>query len=161
MADPEGTGQDLVTGHDAAIGLAAGLVVWAPWIPPPVFRPTGLVAGPSTANSIAFHWSRPPTGPLPDKYLILGGGTVVGSVAGTVTSYRPAGLTPATTYQYRVVAVRGRKRSRQSALLTVRTLTPPISQARLQGSWGVHAKTIGPAPPGRRSGYMTWQLSPA
>jgi Fibronectin type III domain len=65
------------------------------------------VAGPSTANSIAFRWSRPPAGPLPDKYLILGSSTVASSVAGTVTSYRRASLTPATTYQYRVVAVRG------------------------------------------------------
>ena len=181
------TAPDLVTSHEPAIGqapptvaprrrrrwlvvllaavvvlgLAAGLVVWAPWTPPPVLRPTGLVAGPSTANSITFHWSRPRTGPLPDKYLIIGMDTAAGSVPGTVTSYRQKRLTPASVYQYRVVAVRGSKRSFQSALLTVRTLTPPVSQARLQGSWSVYARSIGPAPPGRRSGYMTWNLSPA
>jgi hypothetical protein len=143
------------------LGLAAGLLVWAPWTPPPVLRPTGLVAGPSTANSVTFHWSRPRTGPLPDKYLVIGMEPEAGSVAGTVTSYRQTGLTPATIYQYRVVAVRGGKRSPPSAVLTVRTLTPAISQARLQGSWSVHARTIGPAPPGRRNGYMTWNLSPA
>jgi hypothetical protein len=141
------------------LGLAVGLVVWAPWTPPPVLRPSGLVAGPATANSIAFRWSRPPAGPLPDKYLILGGGTVASSVAGTVTSYRQASLTPATIYQYRVVAVRDGKRSPGSAVLTVRTLTPPISQARLQGSWQVYAKNIGHVP-GSRNGYMRWQLSP-
>jgi hypothetical protein len=142
------------------LGLAAGLVVWAPWIPPPVLRPTGLVAEPSTANSIAFHWARPPTGPLPDKYLILSSGTAAGSVAGTATSYRQKGLTPATSYQYRVVAVRGGKRSPQSALLMVSTLTPPISQARLQGPWNVYAKNIHPSP-GSRNGNISWQLSPA
>ena len=127
------------------LGLAAGLLVWAPWTPPPpVLRPAGLAAGPATANSITFRWSRPATGPLPDKYLILSDGTVAGSVAGTVTSYRQAGLTPASAYQYRVVAVRDGKRSVRSALLTVRTLTPPISQARLQGSWNVYAKNAGP-----------------
>ena len=141
------------------LGLAAGLVVWAPWTPPPVLRPSGLVAGPSTANSITFRWSRPPTGPPPDKYLILGSGPAASSVAGTATSYRQASLTPATIYQYRVVAVRGGKRSPGSAVLTVRTLTPPISQARLQGSWQVYAKNIGPAR-GGRNGYMRWQLSP-
>jgi hypothetical protein len=141
------------------LGLAAGLVVWAPWIPPPVLRPARLVADPSTANAITFHWSRPPTGPLPDKYLILSSGTVAGTVAGTATSYRQAGLTPAATYQYRVVAVRGGKRSPQSALLTVSTLTPPVSQARLQGSWSVYAKNIGSAP-GGRNGYITWLASP-
>ena len=46
----------------------------------------------------------PAQGPLPDKYLVLGMDTAAGSVAGTVTSYRQTGLTPATTYQYRVVA---------------------------------------------------------
>src|SRR5215468_9864725 len=122
------------------LGLAAGLVVWAPWTPPPVLRPTGLVVGPSTATSVAFHWSRPRTGPLPDKYLILSVDSPVGSVAGTVTSYQQTGLTPANTYQYRVVAVRGGKRSPESALLTVHTLTPPVSQARLQGSWSVYAR---------------------
>src|SRR5215468_2489285 len=49
----------------AAVGVAAaliaGLLAWAPWSPPPVLRPTGLVAGPATANSISFRWSRPPT----------------------------------------------------------------------------------------------------
>jgi hypothetical protein len=176
----------LVTGHDQAVGpapatgaprrrwrwalfllaavvglgLGAGLVLWAPWTPPPVLRPAGLVAGPATASSITFHWSRPPTGPLPDKYLILSSGTVAGSAAGTATSYRQAGLTPAATYQYRLVAVRGGKRSPQSALLTVRTLTPPISQARLQGSWQIYAKNIIHAP-GGRNGYISWQLSPA
>jgi hypothetical protein len=119
------------------LGLTAGLVAWAPWVPPPVLRPAGLVAGPATANSISFRWSRPPTGPLPDKYLILGIGAPAGSVAGTITSYRQTGLTPATTYQYHVVAVRAGKRSPQSTVLTVRTLTPPISQARLQGPWNI------------------------
>jgi hypothetical protein len=141
-------------------GLAAGLVVWAPWIPPPVLRPAGLAAGPATANSISFDWLPPATGPLPDKYLILSDGRAAGSVAGTVTSYRQAGLTPAGTYQYRVVAVRGGKQSPQSALLTARTLTPPLSQARLQGSWSVHVKNIRRAP-GSRNGTDIWDLSPA
>ena len=140
------------------LGLAAGLVVWAPWVVPPVLRPTGLAAGPSTDNSIAFHWSRPATGPLPDKYLILGQGMKAATVAGTVTAYRQAGLTPASNYQYHVVAVRGGKRSPQSAVLILSTLTPPVSAARLQGSWQVYVKNfVGP----RASGYITWQVTPA
>ena len=141
-------------------GLIAGLLVWAPWIPPPVLRPTGLVAGPATANSISFRWSRPPTGPLPDKYLILRDGTVAGSVAGTATSYLRMGLTPASSYQYRVVAVRGGKRSPRSAVLLVSTLTPPISDARLQGSWSVNVKYIQRVF-GRRSETLFWQAIPA
>jgi hypothetical protein len=143
-----------------AAGLTAALVVWAPWIAPPVLRPAGLVAGPSTADSITFRWSNPPTGPLPDKYVILSNGTVAGSVAGTVTSYRQARLTPATAYQYRVLAVRGGKRSPQSAVLAVRTLTPPLSQARLQGSWNVYVKHIRGAP-GSRNGTLLWEFIPS
>src|SRR5215470_15942597 len=140
--------------------LAGGLVVWAPWTQPPVLRPAGLAAGPATANSISFRWSPPATGPLPDKYLILTDGRTAESVAGTVTSYRQAGLTPASTYQYRVVAVRGGQRSPQSAALAVSTVTPPLSQARLQGSWEVYVKNIRGAP-GSRNGSLVWAFTPA
>ena len=184
---PPGSAQVPVTGHDPAVpetppteaprrrrrwpvvtlvavlvvaGLTAGLVVWAPWTPPPVLRPAGLVAGPATANSITFRWVRPATGPLPDKYLVLSDGRVTGSVAGTATSYRRAGLTPASTYQYRVVAVRGGKRSPQSATLAVKTLTPPLSQARLQGPWNVFVKYTRGAH-GNRNGTVPWVLTPA
>jgi hypothetical protein len=142
-----------------ALGLAAGLLVWAPWTPPPVLQPTGLVATQSTANSVAFRWSRPPAGPLPDKYLILSDDTVAASVAGTATSYRQARLDPATSYQYSVVAVRGGKHSPESALLSVSTVTPPISQARLQGPWNVNVKNVG-AVPGGRNGSVSWNFSP-
>jgi hypothetical protein len=142
------------------LGIGAGLVIFAPRTPPPVLRPAGLAAGPSTANSISFHWSRPRTGPLPDKYLILSNGTAAGSVAGTVTSYRGSSLTPATTYQYNVVAVRDGKRSAQSALVTVRTLTPPIALARLQGSWSVYVK-ITHRVRGVKNGTVFWGTRPA
>lgn len=141
-------------------GLVGGLVVWAPWVPLPVLRPTGLVAGPATATSVSFRWSRPPAGPLPDKYLILKDGTVAGSVAGTATSYQRVGLTPASRYRYRVVAVRGGKRSPKSAVLRVSTLTPPISQARLQGSWTVNVKYIQRVF-GRRHETLFWHATPA
>jgi hypothetical protein len=165
------------------VGLAAGLVACAPPgplpaltssspTPPPsspspspsastprVLRPAGLVAARATAHSITVRWSQPPTGPLPNEYLIMSNGTVAGSVAGTVTSYRQGGLTPATTYHYRVVAIRGGVRSPQSAVVTMRTATPPLSQALLQGAWNVYAKNIGH---GWRSrgGSLYWTLRP-
>jgi hypothetical protein len=141
-------------------GLAAGLVVWIHRPPPPVLRPAGLAAGPATANSITFRWARPATGPLPDKYLILSDGRAAGTVAGTVTSYRKGSLTPASTYKYRVVAIRGGKRSPQSAPLAVSTLIPPMSQARLQGPWTVFAKNVGRVP-GGRNGTLSWDFIPA
>jgi hypothetical protein len=122
------------------VGLITGLVIWAPWKSPPLLRPTGLTAGSLTTDSVTFHWSGPATGPLPDKYLILYNGEVIGSVPGTVTSYRTTGLAPDTPYQYRLVAERGGKRSARSSILTMRTAIPPISAARWQGSWTVAAK---------------------
>lgn len=137
--------------------LAAGVVVWAPWVPPPVLRPAGLRAGPATVNSITLRWSRPRTGPLPDKYLIWSNGTLAGSAAGAATSYRQAGLDPGSPYEYRVVAVRGGRRSPSSAPLPLTTRNPPVSQARLQGNWSVHVSAIRSQNLSR--GPRTWSLS--
>jgi hypothetical protein len=126
----------------AVLGLVAGLVIWAPWQSPPLLRPAGLVAGPSTTTSVAFRWAPPATGPQPDRYVILHDGKVIGSVPGTVTSYRGAGLAPATAYRFRLAAVRGGKRSALSSVLVVRTVTPPVSAARLQGPWTVRVKVV-------------------
>ena len=108
----------------ALAGVVIGLVIWAPRASPPLLRPAGLTAGPSTTGSVALHWSRPATGPAPDSYVILRGGQVIGSVRGTVTFYRQGGLAPATAYRYQVAAVRGGKRSAPSSALVVSTATP-------------------------------------
>jgi len=84
------------------LGLVTGLLIWAPWVPPPVLRPAGLSSGSATTSSVSFHWSSPATGPLPDKYLILHNGQVIGSVRGTVTSYQISGLAPASDFAYQV-----------------------------------------------------------
>jgi hypothetical protein len=126
----------------AALGLIAGLVIWAPWASPPLLRPTGLVTGSSTTSSVTFRWSHPATGPAPDMYVILSGGKVVDSVPGNVTSYQATGLAPATAYQYRVAAERGGKRSALSPVVVVRTSTPPTSAALLQGTWTTNVKIV-------------------
>src|SRR5215813_11733418 len=149
----------------AVLGLIAGLVIWAPWKSPPLLRPTGLVAGPSTTSSVAFRWAGPATGPLPDKYVILDDGKVVGSVPGSVTSYRGTGLDPATAYQYRVAAVRGGQRSALSPVLVVATSRPPVSAARLHGRWTVGVKIVQGASdlrgiPKSHSWDESWRFSP-
>jgi hypothetical protein len=144
------------------LALLAGLLIWAPWKSPPLLRPTGLTAGPSTTSSVTFRWSRPATGPPPDRYVILHDGRVAGSVPGTVTSYGATGLAPATAYGYRVAAERGGKRSALSAVIVMTTATPPVSAARLQGSWAVGLKlTQGAAGlTGPKSWDETWQATP-
>jgi len=141
----------------AVLGLTAGLLLWAPWQSPPLLRPAGLAAGTSTTSSVAFHWARPATGPSPDRYQILHDGKVIGSVAGTVTSYRVAGLAPDTAYQYRVAAVRGGKRSAPSAALVVHTSIPPLAAARLEGAWTVHLKIVRGA--STLTGHKNWDES--
>ncbi|SRR5713226_2858358 len=146
----------------AVAGVIAGLVIWAPWQSPPLLRPAGLVAGPSTTSSVAFRWSGPATGPAPDRYMIMHDRKVIGSIPGTVTSYRGTGLAPATAYRYRVVAVRGGKRSAASAIIVVTTLTPPISAARWQGPWNVSLKIVrGGADLTAPSSWVeSWQANP-
>ena len=141
----------------AVLGLIIGLLIWAPWQSPPLLRPTGLAAGTPTTSSVAFHWARPATGPPPDRYQVLHDGKVIGSVPGTVTSYRVAGLAPDTAYQYRVAAVRGGKRSALSAALVVHTSIPPLSAARLQGAWTVHLKIVRGA--SSLTGHKNWEES--
>jgi hypothetical protein len=143
--------------------LIIGLFIWAPWTSPPLLKPAGLSAGTLTTDSVAFHWSNPPTGPLPDKYLILNNGKVIGTVAGTVTSYEAKGLAPDTPYQYRIVAERGGKRSVKSSVIMLRTAIPPISAARWQGTWTVSAKFTHGANTihGATSFTDTWQASPS
>jgi Protein of unknown function (DUF2510)/Fibronectin type III domain len=147
----------------AALALVAGLLLWAPWRSPPLLRPAGLAAGPATTRSVAFHWAGPATGPPPDRYQILHDGKVIGSVPGTVTSYRVAGLAPATAYQYRVAAVRGGQRSALSAVLAVRTSVPPLPAARLQGAWTVHLTMVRGASTltGHKNWDESWLASPA
>jgi hypothetical protein len=144
--------------------VVVGVAIWAPWRKPPVLQPTGLAAGPRTTSSVSFHWSGPPIGPAPDKYLILHDGKVISSVPGTVTSFHRTGLAPDTAYEYRVVAVRGDIRSALSRVLTVNTKSPPISAARWQGRWTVDIRITKGADALRGKGATgwteAWQTSP-
>ena len=138
------------------VAIAAGVVVWAPWRSPPLLRPTGLKAGTGTTSSVMFRWSDPASGPLPDSYQVLSSGKVIGSVPGSVTSYRASRLAPDTAYQYRVAAMRGGKRSALSTVLTVNTTSPPVSAARWQGPWSVNVKVVKGATALRGKGAKGW-----
>ncbi len=134
----------------------AGVVLWAPWRPAPLLRPDGLTAGASTTSSVTVRWAGPASGPPRDRYQILSGGRVVGSVPGTVTAYRVGRLAPDTAYQYRVAAIRGGKRSALSTVLTVNTSAPPVSAARWQGPWSVNIKIVKGAGALRGKGAKGW-----
>jgi len=120
--------------------VAAGVVyIIHPW-PYPVLRPTGLTADNRGFNSISLGWSNPGSGPLPDKYLILRDGAVAATVPGNVNHFKESGLTPATTYDFRVIAYRAGIRSQSSDNFSVATATPPLSDAVFNSSFPVHEK---------------------
>ena len=106
--------------------------------------PVDLRAGAATSTTLTFTWSRPPSSPMPEYYVISRNGTVVEGAAldGNVTSYRDTGLKPATNYRYDVSAiwVTGSVDaiSDSSPALTMRTSNPPapppVAAARLTGS---------------------------
>ena len=146
-----------VAGAVILLAVVVGVVIWAPWRKPPLLQPTGLAAGARTTRSVAFHWSGPPTGPSPDKYLILHNGKVVRSVPGTVTRFHSTGLAPDTAYQYRVAAVRDGQRSALSRVLTVNTKRPPVSAARWQGRWTVSVTITKGADALRGNGVKGWK----
>ncbi len=118
-----------LTGVGAVVVAAAvALVVIAPWkSPPPVLKPTGLVLDASTTSSVAIRWAGPATGPEPTVYKILRNGHVIAQVPGTTTYFRETGLPPATSFRFQVFAIRGNKKSPRSSVLTVTTVTPPVS----------------------------------
>jgi hypothetical protein len=70
-------------------------------------------------------------------------GTLAGSVAGTVTTYRVTGLAPDATHTYRVLAFQGAHPSPVSAALVTRTSPPPPWQAVLTGKRAVSYKVTG------------------
>jgi hypothetical protein len=87
---------------------------------------------------VAFRWSGPATGPVPDRYEIFRDGRLVGHVPGNITFYHDTGLAPASSYKYQVIAVRGGKLSPRSHALDMDTVTPPVSDAVLGGTWTAH-----------------------
>ena len=145
------------------IAVIAGLLIWAPWVSKVPMTPAALRAQSPTATSVVVRWALPTTGPVVDHYLIRRDGVQVGSVTGKVTSYQDNGLNPATAYRYSVVAVSGTVRSLPSSALVAKTLTPPISEARLQGSWTVDMKYLTGGAGGHPVGDTetdTWALAP-
>jgi Fibronectin type III domain len=121
------------------VAAAAGGYAWSRSATAPVLRPTDLHVAASQPTSITLDWTRPATGPTPDRYLIAVNAGLAGQreiqVAGTATSYGLTGLMPATSYQVRLTAIRGGVSSPESAPLVARTTTPPPWQGLLTGRW--------------------------
>jgi Fibronectin type III domain len=114
----------------AALGLVAGLMVWAPWHKVPV-PPAAVQARSPTATSVLVSWAPSRGGATIDRYLVLRDGAQVGSVSASRTSYVDNGLAPGTTHRYTIIAASGTERSHPSSVsAVVRTITPsPVGLA--------------------------------
>jgi hypothetical protein len=132
----------------AVVGLAVGLIVWAPWHKVPV-APTVVNAQSPTATVVLVSWAPSKGGATVDHYLILRDGKQVGSVPASQTSYTDNGLAPGTVHRYTIVATSGTQRSSPSIEKKVTTLAPsPVGLAVGQKTWTTVDFHWSPSPKG-------------
>jgi hypothetical protein len=130
VAPPAGAGRRrrpplwaLIAGGAALTGLVVGLVIWAPWNPPPQAPAAVRVSSP-TATTALVSWTAPKGGAKPDQYNVLRDGKEQGSVPGSRTSWTDAGLTPGSKHSYTVITLGNGQKSAPSAPISVTTITP-------------------------------------
>jgi hypothetical protein len=105
-------------------GLVAGLLVWAPWSPPPQ-QPTAVRVTSPTATTALVQWAAPKGGAAPAQYNILRDGKEQGIVPASQTSWRDTGLAPGSRHTYSVETVGNGQQSAPTATETLTTITPP------------------------------------
>jgi Fibronectin type III domain len=106
-----------------AVGLVAGLLVWAPWSPSPN-APASVSAQSATATTVTVSWPAASGGATPADYLVLRDGKQVGEVPASETSWTDRGLAPGTRHRYTVETRGGGQTSGPSVIATVTTLAP-------------------------------------
>jgi hypothetical protein len=104
--------------------LAAGLLAWHPWNPPPA-PPAALHVTSDATSSVQVSWSAAAKGtPKPGHYLVFRDGTRVGTVPAATTSWTDQGLKADSTHTYTVEASGSGGTSGPSAAATIETLGP-------------------------------------
>jgi len=91
--------------------------------------------------------------------LIVRNGQVIAQVPGTATYFRETGLPPATSFRFQVFAIRNDKKGPRSSVLTVTTVTPPVSAAVLAEVWSVHWKVLSASSNANAKVGQTWNDS--
>ena len=130
------------------VGLAVGLVVWAPWHKVPV-APAVVHAQSPTATSVLVSWAPSKGGTTVDRYLVLRDDKQVGSVPASQTSYTDTGLAPGTAHGYTIVATYGTQRSSPSHAVKVTTIAPsPVGLAIVHETWTTVDFHWSPSPKG-------------
>ena len=117
------------------VGLAVGLVVWAPWHKVPV-APAAVHVQSLTATSVLVSWVPSQGGATIDRYLVLRDGRPVGDVRAGQTSYTDNGLAPGTVHRYSIIAASGTQRSSPTRVVQLTTIAPgPVGLALGQETW--------------------------
>ena len=113
----------LIASGVALAGLVAGLLVWAPWSPPPQ-APTAVRVSSPTATTALVSWTAPKGGAKPDQYNIMRDGKEQGIVPGSHTSWTDTDLAPGSKHSYTVITVGNGQQSGLSVKTSVTTITP-------------------------------------
>lgn len=124
--------------------------------------PFGLTSAQVTTTSAVITWTAPP-GPRPEKYILRRDGGDLVTLPPDTLSYKDSTLSPETKVSYTVIAVTHGQRSDPSPTLQVLTLTPPVTEARLQDTWDVTmtvSKNSGTRLRVGDSGGGTWTFVP-
>lgn len=129
--------------------------------------PTGLKATAQTTTTVLVEWGYP-TGLTPEKFIVLRDGDEVATLPATARAHVDKALAPATTYAYSVLALSGGQRSEETATVKATTRTPPVTDARLKGSYDVDGKitkstagiTLGSAAALGQEIGSTWTFTP-
>jgi hypothetical protein len=113
----------LIAGGAALVGLAAGLLVWAPWNPPPQ-TPTALRVSSPTATTALVSWTAPKGGASPSRYDIFRDGKQFATVPGARTSWTDTGLAVGSKHSYAVITEGNGQKSAPTARVEVTTIVP-------------------------------------
>src|SRR3989475_620031 len=134
---PGGAVPNSVYGHGRVDALAAHNAVIAQTVPG---IPTGLKATTASSSSIGLSWTAPPNngGSAITGYKIersVNGGTtwstIIVNTGSTATTYSDTGLSPSTTYTYRVSAINSVGTSSPSSTASATTSSNSTAQATL------------------------------
>lgn len=129
--------------------------------------PTGLKVTARTTTTITVQWMVP-EGAAIDQFSVLRDEAEVATVPGTARTFADKGLSPGRSYSYQLVAVLGGASSEESAVLKATTATPPVSEARLTGTYDIDGKitkssstlTLGGDPALNQTIGGSWTITP-
>jgi hypothetical protein len=88
-------------------------------------------------TKVVLHWSYPTDAATPAQFRVLRDGKPIATLDTSETQYVDASLWPDTRYEYEIEAIGDTNEVIGSEPVTVKTATPPLSDARLEGTFAL------------------------